>query len=113
MRRQAQEAAEVLLKKGLDLPNPALEGRARVKASGKKGLEAEAKEIAFKIMSSGASASEPAAGGATSATAEVPEGSAKDPAATSATGEVPEGSAKDPAATAAASVAGPSVKCWE
>ena len=41
-----------MLRKGLDLPDPALQGRKRLKASGKKELEAEASEIAPKILSS-------------------------------------------------------------
>ena len=36
----------------MDLPDPALQGRKRLKASGKKELEAEASEIAAKIMRS-------------------------------------------------------------
>ena len=37
LRFQAQEAAQVLLRKGLDLPEPALQGRKRLKAPGKNG----------------------------------------------------------------------------
>ena len=42
----------MLLRKGLDLPDPALQGRKRLKASSKKELDVEAQEIALKIMSS-------------------------------------------------------------
>ena len=36
LRWQAQEAAQVLLRKGLDLPNPALEGRNRLKRQARR-----------------------------------------------------------------------------
>ena len=42
----------MLLRKGLDLPDPALQGRKLRKASGKKEIKAEAQEIALNIMSS-------------------------------------------------------------
>ena len=59
LRRQAQEAAEVLLKNGRELPNPALEGRERLKSTGNKTLQEEDNEIALTFMAEAAAASEP------------------------------------------------------
>ena len=98
LRFQAQEAAQVLLRKGLDLPDPALQGRKRLKASGKKELEAEAQEIALKIMSSHKEAEAEVREGEAKAT----EGEAKASAAKATEGQAKatEGEAKATAAKA-------------